>query len=295
MKVLVLGGEGMLGHQLCRHLGSHFDVWASYRGDPVPWIEYGDVPFERAVGGVDAMRMETVESALARVGPDAVVNCVGIVKQRAEASLAVPSIVVNALLPHALADRCESSGARLLHVSTDCVFSGRTGSYCEDDVPDPPDLYGRSKLLGELDRPGCVTLRTSIVGWEVAEFASLLEWFATQRGQTVRGYTRARYSGVSTMVLSDVIARVVEEWTGLSGLYHVAGDVISKHDLLVRLRDRLGWRDIIIEPDDAYASDRSLIAAKFTEATGWQPPSWQSMIEELASAWPLYASWRGGT
>jgi len=295
MKVLVLGGEGMLGHQVCRRLRSRFEVWASYRGDPRPWIRYGDVPLGHALGGVDAMAMSSVEAALAKAGPDAVVNCIGIVKQRAEAAVAVPSIVVNSLFPHALAERCESVGARLLNVSTDCVFSGRSGSYTEDELPDPPDLYGRSKLLGELDRPGCLTLRTSIVGWEVGEFASLLEWFAAQRGRTIPGYNRARYTGLSTIALADVMAWVLEEWPGLSGLYHVAGDVITKHDLLVRLRDRLDWQDITIEPDEAHVSDMSLVSSRFRKDTGWQPPSWQSMIDGLAAAWPLYASWRGGT
>jgi dTDP-4-dehydrorhamnose reductase len=293
MKVLVLGGEGMLGHQVCRRLGARFDVWATYHGNPTKWMAYGNVSPERALGAVDATALETIDSVLASVRPDAVVNCIGIVKQRDEASMAVPSILVNSLFPHELADRCASMGIRLLHVSTDCVFSGKKGSYTEDDLPDPEDLYGRSKLLGEVDRPGCLTIRTSIIGWEVMARASLLEWFAAQRGQTVRGFRRVNYTGLSTIDLADVLAWILEELSELSGLYQVASEAITKYELLSRLRVELGWRDITIEPDDEHACDRSLSAARFRDATGWQPPSWEQMIDRLAKAWPLYSSWRG--
>jgi dTDP-4-dehydrorhamnose reductase len=295
MRVLVLGGEGMLGHQVCRRLGPHFEVWATYRTDPAEWIAYGNVPPDRALGGVDAMAIETVESALVDVKPDAVINCIGIVKQRDEAKMAAPSIAVNALFPHHLADLCMAMDARLVHVSTDCVFSGRRGSYTEDDLPDAEDLYGRSKSLGEVDRDGCLTMRTSIIGWEVMAHASLLEWFAAQRGQTIRGYRRAIYTGLSTIDLADTMAWVLKELPELDGLYQVASAPITKYELLARLRDKLGWHDITVEPDDDHASDMSLLATRFKAATGWQPPSWQQTIDALAAAWPLYASWRGVT
>ena len=293
VRVLVLGGEGMLGHQVCRRLGPRFELWATFRDDPANWTGYCGVGADRALGGVDAMVMETVESALDRVRPDAVINCIGIVKQRDEAKMAVPSIAVNSLFPHELADRCVSMGARLLHISTDCVFSGRRGSYTEDDLPDPPDLYGRSKLLGEVDRSGCLTIRTSIIGWEVLGNASLLEWFAAQRGQAIKGFRRVIYTGLSTIAVADIMAWVLDERAGLDGLYQVASKPITKYDLLVGLRDELGWNDIVIEPEDEFASDRSLLARRFAEDAGWVPPDWDEMISGLASQWPTYASWRG--
>jgi dTDP-4-dehydrorhamnose reductase len=295
MRVLVLGGEGMLGHQVCRRLGPRFELWATYRNNPAGWIAYGNVPAERALGGVDAMAIETVESALASVQPHALINCIGIVKQRDEAKMAVPSITVNSLLPHQLADACEAAGARLFHITTDCVFSGHKGSYTEADLPDPLDLYGRSKLLGEVDRPGVVSIRTSIIGWEVMGKSSLLEWFAAQRGKTVSGFTRAIYTGLSTMALADTIGWFIEEHPNLDGLYQVASEPIDKYSLLVRLRDALGWADITITPDDSCLCDRSLMATRLHDATGWRPPSWQQMIEALATAWPVYAAWRGAT
>ena len=293
MRVLVLGGEGMLGHQVCRRLGDRFEVWASYRDDPKTWVTYGNVQLVRAVGGVDAADFVTVTSVVERVQPDAVINCIGIVKQRDEAKMAVPTIRVNSLFPHLLAHLCEMSGARLIHVSTDCVFSGEGGPYTEDDTPDPVDLYGRSKAVGEVDGSGCLTLRTSIIGWEVMGNASLLEWFAAQRNRTIKGYRRVIYSGLSTAALADVMAYVLVEQPSLSGLYHVASQPVSKYELLTRLRDALGWTDVQVEPDYDECSDRSLSAARFIAATGWQPPSWDGMIAELAAEWPTYSGWRG--
>jgi dTDP-4-dehydrorhamnose reductase len=293
VRVLVLGGGGMLGHQACRRLGGRFDVWATYRSEPRTWMGYGSLVADRALGGVDAAAPDTVWSAIAEVRPDVVVNCIGIVKQRDEAKMAVPSITVNSLFPHLLADQCASAGARLFHITTDCVFSGRKGAYTEEDVPDPVDLYGRSKLLGEVERAGVVTLRTSIIGWEVKGRASLLEWFAAQRGRTISGYARAIYSGLSTAALADVIGWLIEEHAELEGLFQVASEPIDKLTLLAGMRDALGWDDITIVADDAFACDRSLDATRFGEATGFRAPSWPSMIDGLAAEWPEYAAWRG--
>ena len=293
MRVLVLGGEGMLGHQVCRRLGDRFEVWASYRDDPKEWVKYGNVDLVRALGGVDASDFAAVTSVVERVQPDAVINCIGIVKQRDEAKMAVPTIQVNSLFPHLLADLCEESAARLIHVSTDCVFSGERGSYTEDDIPGPLDLYGRSKALGEVDRSGCLTLRTSIIGWEVMGNASLLAWFAAQRNRTIKGYRRVIYSGLSTAALADVMAYILEEQPHLSGLYHAASQPLSKYELLTRLRDALGWTDVQVEPDDDECSDRSLSAARFVAAAKWQPPTWDEMIAELAAEWPTYRGWKG--
>lgn len=152
MRLLVLGGEGMLGHQICRQLGSRHETWATYRRDPLPWLKYGKVNAHRALGGVDASDFSSVERALDAARPAVVINAVGIVKQRDDARLAIPSIMINALLPHKLAEACARRNARLIHMSTDCVFSGTRGGYSEDDVPDPLDLYGRSKLYNPLRR-----------------------------------------------------------------------------------------------------------------------------------------------
>jgi len=288
VRVLVLGGNGMLGHQLCRLLPEGMEVWATFREQPK---DFRFLPKERMLINVVVQDTAHIQQILDAVKPDAVVNAVGIVKQRDEAKQAVPSIQVNALFPHQLAELCVVRGVRVIQVSTDCVFSGRRGAYSESDVPDPVDLYGRSKLLGELDRPRCLTLRTSIIGWELTSYLGLLSWFAQHRGMHVKGYRKAIYSGLSTRAFSDLVRVVLETHTDLQGLYHVASAPISKFDLLVRLRDVLGWRDISIEPEEGFICDRSLNCQGFSTSTGWHAPEWEAMITGLAEEWPEYEGW----
>ena len=285
MRTLIVGGSGMLGHQLCRLLWERMDVWATFRALPE---SASLLPEDRLVGNVLVQDLTHVEEVIDTIKPDAVVNAVGIVKQRDEAKQAVPSIQVNALFPHQLADLCVQRGIRVIQISTDCVFSGFRGNYSEIDVPDPVDLYGRTKLLGELNRPGCLTLRTSIIGWQLNTFSSLLSWFARQRSKHIKGYRKAIYSGFSTTVLTQLIGDILQTRPDLSGLYQVSSEPISKFDLLVTLRDILGWSDIVIDPDDQFFCDRSLSSTRFTTATGWRSPSWESMLQGLASEWLSY-------
>ena len=288
MRVLVFGGNGMLGHQLCRLLSGQMDLWATFRNMPA---KYKFLPIERRVDHVPVEDQTRVKEVLDTIQPDAVVNAVGIVKQRDEAKQAVPSISINALFPHQLAGLCVERGIRVIQISTDCVFSGFLGNYTELDNPDPVDLYGRSKLLGELNGPGTLTLRTSIVGWQLDKFSSLLSWFALQRGKRVKGYRKAIYSGLSTTILSQLIGDILLTRPDLSGLYQVASSPISKYDLLVHLRDLLGWKDLIMDPDENFFCDRSLSSARFSSATGWHSPSWTTMLEGLAAEWSSYQNY----
>jgi len=186
------------------------------------------------------------------------------------------------LLPHRLSNLCARMGTRLVQISTDCVFSGNKGMYREGDLEDARDLYGRTKLLGEV-REGkhVVTLRTSIIGLELARKKSLIEWFLAQRGR-VKGFTRAIYSGFTTLEMARVIELVLCEHTSLSGLWHVASEPIRKFDLLDRLATLLGRQDIKLEAEDAFHCDRSLDASRFNMYTGYLPPSWDAMLKELA-------------
>lgn len=284
MRVLVVGASGMLGHEAARILAPDFETWAACRAAAA--LPDLGVPADRILGGLDAADPECAADLVARVRPDVVLNAVGIVKQRAEASAAVPSIAVNSLWPHLLADACAAHGARLIHVSTDCVFSGARGGYTEDDVTDAADLYGRSKLLGEVaGRENTITLRTSMIGWQLGEPTSLLAWFAAHRRKPVMGFRRAVFSGLTTAALTVVIRDVVLADPSLSGLWHVSADPIDKHSLLVRLSSHLGW-DTRITPVDQPAIDRSLDSSRFRERTGWMPPSWDEMLQSLADEWP---------
>jgi dTDP-4-dehydrorhamnose reductase len=282
VKVAVLGADGMLGHEVVRGLAAaEHDVLAVTRRVPTGAAARAlrDVP---TISGVDVRQRDSVVDALAHATPNAVVNCVGIVKQRPEATYTLESIRVNALFPHELWALCRLAGARLLHISTDCVFSGRQGGYVEDDLPDPIDLYGRTKLLGEVDGEGALTLRTSIIGLELGRRDSLVEWFLRQPG-AVKGWHRALYSGVTTFELARVLVRVLTEFPTLHGLWHVSADPVDKHTLLSKLRDALQL-DTVIEPDGTVAIDRTLDSSRFQAVTGWCPPSWDSMLTELAGS-----------
>jgi len=279
-RILVVGANGMLGHEAIRVLAPDFEVWGACR-QPQDLPDLG-VPRERMLGGLDATRADSAYALIDRVHPDLVLNAAGIVKQRAAAKAAVPSIVVNSLWPHLLADACAVHGARMVHVSTDCVFSGSRGHYVEGDVPDDFDLYGRSKLLGEVtDRDNVVTLRTSMVGWQLGEPTGLVAWFAAHRNEPLKGFTKAVFSGLTTRALTETIRDVLLPDVTLSGLWHVASDPIDKYTLLVDLAGYLGW-DVDLSPVDEPVIDRSLDSTRFRERTGWTPPSWNEMLEELA-------------
>ena len=276
MKILVLGAGGMLGHKLCETLRGRFEVWGSVRGSPETLR--GVMPSKRVYGGVDVRDLSRVRRALDACRPGVVINAVGVVPQSGSVS-ASDFIHVNALFPHLLADLCSRQGMRLVHISSDCVFSGALGNYNEGDVPDPADLYGRSKWMGE---PDALTLRTSMVGWGLNSRYGLLEWFACRRGMRINGYRRAVFSGLSTSVLSNLLGDILDIHKDLTGIYHLSSTPISKYDLLVRLRDALGWGDIDIQPDDAFRCDRSLDGSRFEAMTGWRHPGWDAMIEGLA-------------
>lgn len=280
-RILVVGASGMLGHEAIRVLAPDFEVWGACR-NPAALPDLG-IPRERLLADLDATDRACPARLVESVRPDLVINAVGIVKQHADAKAAVPSIEVNSLWPHLLADACDRQGTRMVHVSTDCVFSGSRGSYTEADVPDAFDLYGRSKLLGEVtDRENTVTLRTSIIGWQLGEPTGLVGWFAAHRDEKLKGFTKAVFSGLTTRALAQCIRDVVLADAKLSGLWHVSVDPIDKHTLLTSLADHLGW-DVDITPSDELVIDRSLDSSRFRERTGWTPPSWDEMLADLAA------------
>ncbi len=286
-RILVVGASGMLGHEAIRVLAPDFEVWGTCR-KPEALPDLG-VPAERILGGLDASDMQSAFALVERVKPDLVVNAVGIVKQRAEAKAAIPSIEINSLWPHVLADACDQYGARMVHVSTDCVFSGSRGNYTEDDVPDAFDLYGRSKLLGEVtDRENTVTLRTSIIGWQLGEPTGLVGWFAAHRDEKLRGFTKAIFSGLTTRALTEVVRDVVMHDPSLWGLWQVSVDPIDKYSLLTRLAEKLSW-DVDITPSEELVIDRSLDSSRFRARTGWVAPEWDELLEGLAREWGEYA------
>ena len=279
MRILILGGDGMLGHQLLRHLAPRHVVRVTLRQDLAAYERFGMFSPENAYAAVDLRVSDRLLAVLADFHPQVVINAAGVVKQRPNGQEHIANLEINALLPHRLALICQSINARLVHISTDCVFSGKRGHYTEEDAPDPVDVYGYSKLLGEVTDAGTITLRTSIIGTELSRRASLVEWFLAQQG-TVKGYVNAVFSGFTTAELSRVIERIVVDFPDRSGIYHASSFPLTKHDLLVMLRDRLGLATQIV-PDGEVRCDRSLDSRRFQADFQYAPPSWDAMTDEL--------------
>lgn len=285
-RILVLGASGMLGSEAIRVLAPDFDVWGACRNaESLPDL---GAPQNQMLSGLDAMKPDSVYELMAQIKPNVVINAVGIVKQREDAAAAIPSITVNSLWPHIVADSCAQVGARMVHVSTDCVFSGQTtpqGGYREADTPDAYDLYGRSKLLGEVvNASNTITLRTSIIGWQMGPQTSLIGWFAEHRAESLKGYMKAVFSGLTTSALTRVIRDVVIPRPDLSGLYHVSAEPIDKYTLLSSLAKDCGW-DVDITPSEDLVVDKTLNSEHFQKETGWTPPSWDEMLAELAETY----------
>ena len=283
----------MLGHKLWQTLRPRFDTWVTLRSRLAAFTHLDLYDPARTIDDVDAERPDALGRALSLARPHVVVNCIGVVKQRPEAKDPIVTITVNALLPHRLAALCRTSGARLIHISTDCVFSGKTGRYTESDTPDAEDLYGRSKLLGEphVADATALTLRTSIVGRELQTASGVTEWFLSNRAGRVPGFTSALFSGLTTLALSEVVARLIGSGRTLSGLYHVSAAPISKYELLQRLN--AAYRaNIEIMPSEALTIDRSLESRRFWRDAGFAPPGWDEMMAAAAADPTPYDEWR---
>lgn len=281
MKILVIGTSGMLGHAVFRFLrqSSGFEVVGTIRNASVVRF-FDDTERKHLIPDVDVLDPDRLAGVLSRVKPSVVINCAGLVKQLSGAKDPVVTLPINSLFPHRLARLSDIARARLIHVSTDCVFSGKKGNYTEDDPADALDLYGRSKHLGEIvDYPHAVTLRTSIIGRELASTHSLIDWFLSQQ-QAVSGFSRAIFSGLPTNELARVIRDVVLPRKDLSGLYHVSARPISKLDLL-RLVAEVYGKSIDITPVDEPVIDRSLNSNRFRRVTGYTAPEWRQLISDL--------------
>lgn len=279
MRILILGGDGMLGHQLLKSLAQRHEVKVTLRQDLEAYSSYKLFDNDNAYVGIDVRSHERLTEVMADFSPEAVINAVGIVKQRPTAKESIPSLEINSLLPHRLSVLCKAVGARLIHLSTDCIFSGKKGNYQESDPSDAGDLYGKTKFLGETQDSHCLTLRTSIIGRELSRHTSLLDWFLAQH-DTVKGFTKAIYTGFTTIEMSRIIEKMLLDYPAASGTYQVSSDPINKYELLLLIREKHGL-DIEIVPDDTFCCDRSLDSSRFRAEFNYTPPSWSAMIEEL--------------
>jgi len=283
MRVLVLGITGMLGSAVYRTFSQDptYEAWGTMRSAGA-LQHFAKQSRERLLSGVDVLDQDALVSVLARVRPDVVINCVGLIKQLADAKDPLSALPINSMLPHRLAKLCGLAGARLIHVSTDCVFSGRKGMYAEADLSDAEDLYGKSKFIGELhEMPHAITLRTSIIGHELGTHFSLIDWFLSQNG-LVKGYAKAIFSGLPTVELARVMKDYVIPNPELHGLYHVSVEPIDKLSLLKLVAEVYGHKIQIIQ-DEQVCIDRSLDSSRFRKATGYVPPTWPELVKMMQS------------
>lgn len=279
-KILVLGAGGMLGNAVFRYFATRtgYDTVGIVRSTRSARLLPIDVQDRLAPGG-DVEDVDALVRMFDRHRPTMVINCVGLVKQLDDAKNPLAAIPINSVLPHRLARLCSLAGARLVHLSTDCVFAGDKGMYTEDDLPDARDVYGRTKLLGEVDYPHALTLRTSIIGHELSSAHSLICWFLAQQGAT-RGFSRAIFSGFPTVEIARIIDEYVLPQRDLHGLYHLSAAPIDKFALLKLVAEIYG-KDIRIDEDPALVIDRSLDSTRFREATGFTPDDWPTLIRRM--------------
>jgi len=277
-KLLIIGGAGMLGSMLARELSGGHEIAVTLHGGE----SYGLEKYGLVHKNVDALNESLLGDLIKKTKPDFILNCVGVIKQIVKDAEAENIIAVNALLPHKLLKLAKETGASLVHFSTDCVFSGAKGPYAETDKPDIPagDIYGATKLLGEINDSSALTLRTSIIGPELKGKHSLLEWAFSKKNQTIEGYKNALYSGVTTLEMAKIIDMLIRDFPDLSGLWHVGGPAISKYDLLI-LINKIFNLNITVKENTTISCDRRLDSTAFQKKTGYRLKPWEKSLQEL--------------
>ena len=266
MKLLILGSDGMLGHVVKMYFEEKdYDVVCTTRRD-----EKSELYFNITNS------VSEIEKIIKRVKPDVVINCIGILNKVADEHKAL-AILINSYLPHYLDEISVENNFKLIHVSTDCVFDGKTGNYDEMSIPNETSMYGRTKALGEVINDRSVTLRTSIVGPDINENGvGLFKWFMDQEGE-VGGYDKVLWTGITTIWFARCMEMAIEN--NLTGLHHcVNNDVISKYDLLVLFKKYFN-KDIVINHNPDVESKKTLI--RTNKSFDFGIPSYEDMIKDM--------------
>ncbi|MDI6688249.1 MAG: SDR family oxidoreductase [Desulfobacterales bacterium] len=280
MRILILGGTGMLGHTLWQHFSLRFpDTYTTIRQSRTAYEQYELFTGDKVIDSVDVIDFQTLTGIMKCIKPDFILNCIGITKRRKEADMPVYAIALNSLLPHKLAEWGRNNSAKIVNFSTDCVFDGKQGNYTEESPTNAVDLYGKTKALGEIQGENSLTLRSSFIGVELHAGTELLEWFLSQTG-VVKGFKNVIYSGLTTFELSRIVEKILVEHPDAFGLYHVSSDPISKFDLLTLIKEKMHLNVEII-PDETVRCNRSLDSTKFRKEFNYTPPTWEVMVDEL--------------
>lgn len=281
MKILIFGGGGMLGHKLVQILNDKFDVWATLHSNFEKYEKFSIFSKDKVFENVNVEDSSNYFDIVRDLKPDVILNAIGIIKQLPVSKDVVTTLTINSIFPHKLAEVAKETNSRLITFSTDCVFDGKKGNYTEADLSDAYDVYGKSKWFGEVADENCLTIRTSIIGRELFTQKSLIEWFLSNRGGKVKGFTNAIYSGFPTIIMARIVEDLIENHQNLSGLYHISSEPINKFDLLKLVREKYNI-DVEIEPFEDFSIDRSLNSDKFRKETGFVPKKWEKMIEVMA-------------
>jgi len=283
MRILILGASGMLGHQVYTELRHHgLDLRACLRKTYADVQSYDCFRPQDVIGRVDLAQGFEVTRLLNHEKPDVVINCAGVTTRKLGLERPDQVMALNAHLPRLVSEWCETYEARLIHISTDCVFKGGHAPYTEDSATEAQDLYGRSKIEGEIkDSRRTLTLRTSIIGFELGTQTELLEWFLSRTGQSAQGYQNVIYSGVTTNYLARTLCTLILKFPDLSGLYQISSPPISKYALLKLINDRFSL-SVALTPETTTSSDKTLLSDRFFLATGLKRPDWNEQIQELS-------------
>lgn len=282
MRILILGGTGMLGHKLWQYFSERFPhTFVTIRRNRIFYDACGLFKSDRVIEAVDVNDFPALIGVMESIRPDIILNCVGITKRREEAQCAIPAIKLNALFPHLLAEWGCNNSAKVVNFSTDCVFNGEQGGYTEESPTNAVDLYGKTKALGEIQGENALTLRSSFIGTELYAHTELVEWFMSQRG-TVKGFKHAIFTGLTTIELSRVIEKILLHHPAANGMYNISSDPISKFDLLMLIKEKMHMSVNII-PDETVRCNRSLDSTKFRAEFNYTPPTWEAMVEELST------------
>jgi len=283
MKILILGVSGLIGHNILRELNAEFEVFGTLHKSKKNYGSLNLFSGDNIIENVDVKDFESLEVILSSVSPDVILNCVGITKRKINKAKPLEAIQVNSVFPHQLAGWAKINDKRVIHFSTDCVFDGKIGNYKEDSLTTAEDLYGRTKALGEIIYPHTLTIRSSFIGQELFDKTELLDWFLSQDGKQIKGFTNTFYSGVSTLFMAQLVNEIIRKYPNLNGLYQLAPqNPISKYDLLC-LANKEFELNVDIIPDDTQKHSPTLNATKLTKKIKLKVPTWEHMMKELAN------------
>ena len=278
MRILILGVNGMIGHVLFNYLclNSNYKTYGTIRLNNQSESLFKN---NKNVFTISMKKDTEFIRLIDKISPNLIINCLGIVKQKLSDHNYLSTIYMNSLLPHRIEKICRKFSIRLINFSTDCVFSGVKGNYIEDDIPDPIDFYGRTKLVGEVNYGNVLTLRTSFIGHQINSKYGLLEWFLTQK-DNCKGFVNVIYSGLPTIEIAKILNEHIIFNKKLIGLYQISGNTINKYELLSLIKNIYGLK-LNIEKEHKVKIDRSLNSKKFKDATGYKPSDWESLIKKM--------------